>query len=112
MEKKQIKRILSKILKMDENNQYRMAMTKQLPYSCIKKKDKVPTLTEFSRILDSLSPNDNISHLFPVDIKFHNINEKTLLFNQIFEKNKNVDPYERSTLQLLSVAIRNEEKIQ
>ena len=86
MEKKQIKCISSKILKMDENNQYGMAMTKQLPYSCIKKKDKVPALTEFSTIIDSLSANDNISHLFTGDIKFHNINEKTLLFNEIFEK--------------------------
>ena len=29
--KKQKKRISSKILKMEENNQYRMAMTKSLP---------------------------------------------------------------------------------
>ena len=36
--KKQTKRISSKILKMDENNQYGMAMTKPLPYGCIKKK--------------------------------------------------------------------------
>lgn len=35
--KKQTKRISSKILKMDENNQYGMAMTKPLPYGCIKK---------------------------------------------------------------------------
>ena len=35
--KKQAKCISSKILKMDENNQYGMAMTKPLPYGCIKK---------------------------------------------------------------------------
>ena len=35
--KKRAKRISSKILKMDENNQYGMAMTKPLPYGCIKK---------------------------------------------------------------------------
>ena len=91
-----------------------MTMTKPLPYGCIKKQDKVPTLTEFNKILDSLSPDDNIGHLFTVDIKFHNINEKTLFFNElyppIFEKNKKVDPFERSTLQLISIAVRNEEK--
>ena len=112
--KKQLKCISSKILKMDKNNQYGMAMTKRLPYGCIKKQDKVPTLTEFNRILDSLSHNDNIGHLFTVDIKFHNVNEKTLLFNEIyppiFEKNKKIGPYGRSTLQLLSAAVRNEEK--
>ena len=36
--KKQTKRISSKILKMDENNQYGKAMKKHLPYGCIKKK--------------------------------------------------------------------------
>ena len=65
---------------MDENNQYGMAMTKPLPYGCIKKKDKVQRLTEFNVILDSTSPNDNIGHLFTVDIKFHNINEKNFAF--------------------------------
>ena len=34
----QLKRFSSKIIKMDENNQYGFAMAKPLPYSCIKKK--------------------------------------------------------------------------
>ena len=34
------KRITTKILKIDKNNQYRQAMTKPLCYSCIKKKKK------------------------------------------------------------------------
>ena len=81
--KKQLKRVSSKILKMDENNQYRQAMTKPLPYGCMKKEDKVPPLTEFNKILDCISHDDEIGHLFTVDIKFHNVNEKTLLFNEI-----------------------------
>ena len=36
--KNQTKRISSKILKMDENNQHDMVMTKPLPYDCIKKR--------------------------------------------------------------------------
>ena len=36
--KKQTKRISSNILKMDENNQYEMAVTKSLSYSCTLKK--------------------------------------------------------------------------
>ena len=112
--KKQTKRVLCKILKMDENNQYGMAMTKPLPYGCIKKKDTVTSSTKFNRILDNISHEDKIGYFFIVDIKFHDINEKTLLFNKIyppvFEKNKKVDPYERSSLQLLSIAVRNEEK--
>ena len=112
--KKQNKRFSSKMLKLDESNQYGIAMTKPLPYGCIKSQDKVPTLTEFNRIFDSISHDDKIGHLFTVDIKFHDIAEKTSLFNEIyppiFEKNKKVDPFEKSTLQLMSVAVRNEEK--
>ena len=33
--KKQTGRVVTKILKMDENNQYGQAMTKALPYGCI-----------------------------------------------------------------------------
>ena len=33
----ELKRFSSKIIKMDENNQYGMATTKPLPYGCIKK---------------------------------------------------------------------------
>ena len=42
--KKQTKRISSKILKMDENNQYGMTMTKALPFGCIKKEKILPLL--------------------------------------------------------------------
>ena len=55
---------------MDENNQYGYAMTKPLPYGCI----KIPSLGEFNRTLDSVSHDGNIGHIFTVDIKFHKIN--------------------------------------
>lgn len=42
----QVKRFSSKIIKMDKNNQYGFAMTKPLPYDCIKLKKSVPTLEE------------------------------------------------------------------
>ena len=47
--KKQAKRISSKILKMDENNQYGQAMTKPLPYGCIKKQEHIPSISEFNK---------------------------------------------------------------
>ena len=68
--KKQTKIISSKILKMDENNQYGMAMTKPLRYGCIKKRDHPPTLAEFNKILNEISHEDLTGHLFIVDIKF------------------------------------------
>ena len=89
---KQLKRFSSKILKMDENNQYGQAMTKPLPYGRIRKEKEVPTLKRFNEILYSSDHVDNIGHRFTVDIEFTKINEKILLFNEIypsiFEKNK------------------------
>ena len=84
--KKQTKRFSTKILKVNENNQYGQAMTKPLPYGCIKKQEHLPSLTEFNRILDKIdkiSHADNVGHLFIVDIKFNDINPKTL-FNEIY----------------------------
>ena len=111
---KQTKRISTKILKMDENNQYEQALTKLLPHGCIKKQEHVLTILEFNKILDSISHENSIGHLFIVDIKFHNKNKKTLLFNEIyppiFEKNKKMEPFERSAVQLMSVLSRCEEK--
>ena len=60
---------------MDKNNQYGQVMRKPLPYGCI---------TEFNNILDKMSHEDNIGHLFIVDIKFHNINPRTIFFNEIY----------------------------
>ena len=93
---RQIKRISTKILKMDKNNQYGQDMTKSLPYGCIKKQEDVPSLLEFNKILDNISHEDSVGQLFIVDIKFHNKNRTILLFNeicpQIFEKNKKRSP--------------------
>ena len=53
------------------------------------------SLFEFNIILDSISHEDKIGHLFIVDIKFVNKNEKTQLFNEIytpiFEKEKEIE---------------------
>ena len=78
------------------------------------KKMKTPSMLEFNRILDRLSHEDSIGHLFIVDIKFHNKNPKTMLFNEIFppvfEKNKTVRAHDRSTVQLMSVLNRNKQR--
>lgn len=94
---------------MAENNQYGMAMTKPLLYGCIKKENN--PLVEFHEILVKISLDDTIGHIFIADIKFHNVNPKTLLIYElcpaIFEKDKKIEPFEQSTLQLLSVLVRN-----
>ena len=90
--KNQKKKISTKTLKMDENNQYGNAMTKPLPYGCIKKAPKIPSLLEFNKVLDRLSHTNKIGHLFKVDIKLRDKNEKAMLFNEIctpiFQKKK------------------------
>ena len=100
---------------MDENNQYGHAMTKPLPYGCIKRKLKPPPFHEFNKILNSISHEDKMGRLFLVDIKFNSRDPKHMLFNEIyppvFKKNKeNIELYERSSLQLMSVLQKNDEK--
>ena len=80
------KRIAAKILKMDENNQYGNAMTKLLPIGCIKKSKIIPTHRELQLILESLSHDDKIGHLFIADIMFNfeAAGEKELVFSKIY----------------------------
>ena len=61
---------------MDENNQYGFAMTKPLPYGCIKKKKHVPSLEELTELLKSVNVDDKLGHLFIVDIKFEDVKKK------------------------------------
>ena len=79
------KRVVSKILKMDENNQYGKAMIKPLPTGSIKRK-KIPTMRELDLIILGISDEDKIGHLFVVDIHFDQKNacEKQLFFNEIY----------------------------
>ena len=102
----QFKRFSSKIIKMDENNQYGMAMTRPLPYGCIKRMRTVPSFEELEHLLKSVTLEDKIGHIFTVDIEFSDINPKTLLFNEIFppvfEKSKKIPPYLWSCSQIMS----------
>ena len=61
--------IISKILKMDENNQYGFAMTKPMPTVCIKE-HPAPSWLKFNLLLETVDLDDKIGHLFVVDIKF------------------------------------------
>ena len=80
------KRVVTKILKMDENNQYGNAMTKPLPTGSIKKSKMLPMMREFDLMLQGVSDTDKIDHLFIGSIEFdhENANEKELFFNEIY----------------------------
>ena len=84
-EKYSTKRVISKILKLDENNQYDHAMTKPMPTGSIEK--KVPSWREFNLLLEIVDLDDPIGHLFVVDI----------------EKQKVLDANERSVYQLVGL---------
>ena len=99
---------------MDENNQYGQAMTRPLPYGCIKREKYVQSLEELSELLKSVTLEDKLGDLFTVDIEFADVNPKTLLFNEIylliFDKNKKISPHERSTSQIMSRAQKKKNK--
>ena len=99
---------------MDKNNQYGVAMTRPLPYGCIKRKKKVLSIEELNYLFKNVTLEDKIGHLFTVDIEFADINEKTLIFNEIyppiFEKKKKISPHERSTCQIINRAEKKKGK--
>ena len=100
------KRFITKILKLDENNQYGPGMTKPLPTGCIKDDSDI-SWTTFNLLLEKVNFEDKIGHLFVVNIVFDsdNATEKELAYNEIYppiiEKQKIIDPCERSVYQLL-----------
>ena len=107
------KRVITKILKLDENNHYGNGMTKPLPTGCIKDNSDV-SLETFNFLLESVSFEDKIGHLYIVDIEFDykNATEKKIIYNEIsppiIEKQKTIDPCERSVYQLLEQYVNND----
>ena len=81
-------------------------MTKPVPMGFIKEKPS-PTWNTFNLLLESVSIDDPIGHLFVADIKFDydNATKKQLLFNEILppviEKHKILGVNERFIYQLL-----------
>ena len=61
--------LISKILKLDENNQCSFATTKPLPTGFIKKPQML-TRRKFNLLVEIVDLDDPISHLFVVDIHF------------------------------------------
>ena len=110
----QLKRFSSKIIKMDENNQYGMAMTRPLPYGCIKRKLSIPSFEELEQLLKSVTLENKIGHIFTVDIEFSDINPKALLFNGIFppisKKHDKIPSHLRSCSQIMSRAQKKPDK--
>ena len=97
---------ITKLLKFDENNQYGDGMTKPLPTGCIKDSNDISWET-FKTLLEKVSLEDEIGHLYIVDIMFDvdKATKKQLVYNEIYsqiiERQKIIDHCERSVFQLL-----------
>ena len=107
------KRVITKILKLDENNQYGNAMTKLLPTGCIKDDEDI-SWEIFIFLLESISFEDKFRHFYIVDIEFDvkSATEREYAYNEIYppiiEKQKTIDPCGRSVFQLLEHFCRGE----
>ena len=111
------KRVISKIVKLDENNQYGYALTKPMPTGCIKEKNS-PSWLKFNLLLETVTLEDKIGHLFIVDIEFdvENADERKYLYNEIFppiiEKQTKIDVNDRSLFQPLELFAQTEDEKQ
>ena len=108
------KRVITKIVKFDENNQYGYAMTRPMPTGCIKQ-NASPSWVTFNLLIEKVSLEDKIGHLFVVDIEFdfENASLRQLTYNEIFppiiEKKKIMEANERSLFQLLELFSKTEQ---
>ena len=81
-------------------------MTKPLPTGCMKDSNDISWET-FNTLLEKVSLEDEIGHLYIVDIMFdaERPQKKQLVYNEIYppiiERQKIIDPCERSVFQLL-----------
>ena len=109
------KRVITDILKSDENSQYVFGMIKSMPTGCIKENEP-PSWLNLNILLETVDLDHPIGHIFIVDIFFdeRNVTEKEWLYNEIFppiiKKQKILDVNERSAYQLLELFDKNKDK--
>ena len=84
-EEMQPKRVIAKILKLDENNQYGFGMTKPLPTGCIKIDSDI-SFQKLDDLIQKLDIDLQIGHLYAVDIEFDhkNATQNQIAYNEIY----------------------------
>ena len=106
-EKSKEYRVISKIIKFDENNQYGFAMTKPMPVGAIKENDA--SWSDYNILFEKLSLDDKKVHIFIVDIEFDHLHatDCQIMYNEILppfiEKDKKIEANKRSVYQLLEL---------
>ena len=103
------RRVISKVLKLDEHDQYGYAMTKPMPTGCIKEHASPCSMLKFNLLLETVDLDDPIGHLFVVDIEFDegNAMKQQVLYNEIIqliiEKQKILEVKKCSVYRLLNL---------
>ena len=101
------RRVISKVLKFDENNQYGFAMTKPMPVGNIKEKEA--NYLEFNLLFEKVNLDDSVGHIFVVDIEFNHkeATEAQIIYNEIMppfiEKDTKIPAEKKSIYQLLEL---------
>ena len=102
------RRIITKILKLDENIQYGYAMTKPMLTGCIKEYPS-PSWLEFNLLLETVDLDDEIGHLFVVEIESDEkrATEHEHMYNEVLppmvEEQKILEANESLVYQLLEL---------
>ena len=100
-------RVISKLIKFDENNQYGFAMTKPMPVGSVK--EKSPSWVEFDLLMEKVSLDNPLGHIFVVDVEFDHekATDCQIMYNEIFppftDKQTRIAANERSAFQLLEL---------
>ena len=90
-------RVISKVIKFDENNQYGFAMTKPMPVGAIKEKK-----AEFNILFEKVSLDGKKGHIFIVDIEFDHLHatDCQIMYNEMLppfiEKDTKIEANKRS----------------
>ena len=76
-------RVISKIIKFDENNQYGFSMAKPMPVGAIKEKEA--SWTEYNLLFEKVSLDDKKGHIFVVDKEFDYLHttDSQIMYNEI-----------------------------
>ena len=102
------RRIITKILKLDENIQYGYAITKPMLTGCIKEYPS-PSWLEFNLLLETVDLDDEIGHLFVVEIESDEkrATEHEHMYNEVLppmvEEQKILEANESLVYQLLEL---------
>ena len=100
-------RVISKLIKFEENNQYGFAITKPMLVGSIKEESL--SWVKFKLLMEKVSLDNPIGHIFVVDVEFEHekATDCQIMYNDIFppftDKQARIEANERSVFQLLEL---------